>query len=156
MAQLEEIKREDIKDQERELIPNGKYRAVVVDSDVRLTKKAKEANDPSRGQYIYLELQLLDDPYKNRIVFDRINIINENETAVEIGRRTMAQLMDSIGLSTINDTQALHMKPFIVEVGTESSEQYEPSNVVKKYLPATQKNKSSVAPAQSGDPSIRF
>jgi hypothetical protein len=62
-----------------EPVPNGKYRAHIVDSEVKPTKDG-------RGKYLQLEWEILDGEYKGRKIWDRLNIVNPSETSQKIGR----------------------------------------------------------------------
>ena len=52
-----------------EVLPPGKYIAQIVNSDMRLTKDGT-------GQYLFLEIDVLEGPYQGRKLFDRLNLVN--------------------------------------------------------------------------------
>jgi hypothetical protein len=82
------------------LLPPGKYTVVVEKAEVKQTKKGD-------GHYVALVLSVLDGQYKNRKVFDRINIDNPNQQCVEIGFRCLAALGQALGLTKITDSNQL-------------------------------------------------
>jgi hypothetical protein len=82
------------------VIPPGKYPVVVEKAVVKATKT-------NTGHYLELTLSILDGPFKNRKVWDRINIQNPSSQCVEIGLRSLAALGQAIGLASISDTDQL-------------------------------------------------
>ena len=73
-----------------EVLPPGQYPAQIVDSETRVTKDGN-------GQYLWLEIDMLDGPYKGRKLFDRLNLINANPTTVEIAQRTLSAICHATG-----------------------------------------------------------
>ena len=52
-----------------EVLPPGKYLAQIVASEMRATKDGM-------GQYLYLEVDVIEGQYAGRKLFDRLNLIN--------------------------------------------------------------------------------
>jgi hypothetical protein len=73
-----------------DVLPPGKYLAQIVSSEMRPTKDGQ-------GQYLFLEIDILDGQYRGRKLFDRINLVNANHTAVEIAMRTLSSLCRAVG-----------------------------------------------------------
>lgn len=117
-------------------IPAGEYLASVVKSDVVLTKKAKEANNPNLGQLLKLQWKVLAGKYKGKILFTQINIVNENQQAVEIGEKEFATIRDALGVNNVTQTEQLHGIPALLTVGIESSANYPDKNVINFYKKA--------------------
>lgn len=111
-------------------LPAGEYLVMISDSEVKATKTGS-------GQYLQLSLQVLDAPYKGRLIFDRINIQNQSPTAQEIGQRALSALCHAVGILQVNDSAQLHNIPFIVRVSVRPDQQYGDSNEVKGYKSAT-------------------
>ena len=130
MALLPDLFRaEDVKadDKSFDLLPAGKYTAQIMKSEVRDTKAGT-------GKYINLQLQVIEGDYTNRVLFDIINIINQNETAQQIGQRQLKQLVEACDLTEIEDTTELHAIPVIITVGIEPEKNGWPAkNKIKKY-----------------------
>ena len=42
------------------------------------------------GKYLQLRLDIISGPYKNRVIFDRLNLQNPNDKAVEIAKKQLA------------------------------------------------------------------
>ena len=60
-----------------ELLPAGKYRAQIVESEMRVTRNGM-------GQFLWLMQDILDGQHKGRKIFDQLNLVNPNPTTVEI------------------------------------------------------------------------
>ena len=58
-----------------EPIPAGKYPAAITESEMKPTKNGS-------GSYLQLTFTVTDGPYKNRVLWARLNLNNPNATAV--------------------------------------------------------------------------
>ena len=134
-------------------VPPDKYPVVVEKAEVKTTKKGD-------GHYIELTLTILDGQYKNRKVWDRINIHNPNAQCVEIGLRSLAALGQAIGLASISATEQLINQVCIAhvkvkdgsnEVRTYSAVQgyVSPSQPVTQAAPVQQPPFTTPAPGQT-------
>ena len=121
-----------------EPLPQGKYNAMIIESTVKDTKAGT-------GQYLELVCQVLDGAHVNRKIWHRLNIVNPNPVAENIGRKDLAVLMSNLGLPPqMGDTQELHGKPFVMGLKISQRDGYEPSNDVSFTGPAT--NQPTAAP----------
>ena len=59
-----------------EPIKPGSYVAAIIESEMK-------DNSRGTGKFLQLTLQIIEGDYKNRRLWDRLNLINPNETAVE-------------------------------------------------------------------------
>lgn len=109
-----------------EVVPAGEYDAVIVASKVEPTKKGD-------GKMAVLELQILSGEYQNRKLFDRLNLWNPNEKAVQIARGTLSAICRAINVLQPKDTTQLHNKPLRVKVAVSDDPQYGKRNEVKGY-----------------------
>ena len=117
-------------DRSFEPLPKGKYTAMVVESTVKDTKAGT-------GKFIELVCQVIEGEHTNRKIWHRLNIVNPNKAAEDIGRKDLAVLMNNLGLSAhLTDTQELHGKPFIMGLKISQRDGYEPSNDVSFTAPA--------------------
>lgn len=108
-------------------IPNGEYPVMAVASEMRPTKAGT-------GQYLQLELEVMDGPYKGRKVWDRLNLDNPNEKAVQIAKAQFAALCTAVGVPTPQDSSQLHNRPVIAKVRVSPARDgYDASNDVKGY-----------------------
>lgn len=111
-----------------EVLPAGKYLVQILYSEMRPTRDGF-------GQYLYLELEILEGPYAGRKLFDRLNLVNDNETAVEIARRTLSSICRAVGQMQVKDSEQLHGIPLIADVRIRPPKgQYGESNSIR-YLP---------------------
>jgi hypothetical protein len=102
-------------------LPPGNYYVTVEKAEVKATKAGN-------GHYIKLQLSVLDAQYKNRKLFDNINIDNPNKDCVEIGLRQLASLGIALGMGSIADTDQLLGYHCIAKVAVKDG-----ANVVKAY-----------------------
>ena len=123
-------------------IPAGRYNAIITDSDIKETKSGT-------GQMLHLTWKITDGPMANRLVFDRINIVNQNPTAEEIGQRQFSTLCRAVGVMQVSDTQQLHGIPCVIRVAIkiDKTGQYPDSNDVKDYRQAGSVAPTAHAPA---------
>ena len=110
-------------------IPAGTYVAQIIDSDVKTTKAGT-------GQYLQLTWKVLDGPYHGRLVFDRLNIRNSNQTAEQIGQKALSSLCHVTGVLRLQDSSQLHSKPVQVRVTIRKDAEYGDQNEIKGYAQA--------------------
>jgi hypothetical protein len=111
-----------------EVLPPNKYLAQIVKSETRVTKDGA-------GQYLQVEIDVLDGPYKGRKLFDRLNLVNANPVTVEIAQRTLSAICHATGRMQVQDSEELHLIPFIADVQVLPPKNgYGESNKVR-YLP---------------------
>ena len=120
------------------VLPSGTYTAVIVASEYKQTKSGT-------GSYLELQLEIIDGQYQGRRVWDRLNLRNQNQTAVEIAMRTLASICKAIGIKTPRDSSELHNKPMSVKLVVKEYNGNE-SNEVKKYMPAERSQAKPAAP----------
>src|SRR5690606_23276797 len=92
-----------------EAIPSGQYPVMITASREKPTK----AGD---GAYIELEMTIQGGEYNGRKVFDRLNIRNKNQTAVDIAYSTLSAICHVTGRIAIQNTEQLHGVPFTAVV----------------------------------------
>ena len=120
-----------------EVYPAGKYLAQIVASEMRPTKDG-------RGQYLFLELDILEGQFAGRKLFDRLNLVNDNPDTVDIATRTLSSICRATGQMQVKDSEQLHLIPLIADVRVRPPKgQYGESNSIR-YLP---RNAAAPAPA---------
>ena len=120
-----------------ELYPAGKYLVQIIASEMRPTKDG-------RGQYLFLELDILEGPFAGRKLFDRLNLVNDNPDTVDIATRTLSSICRATGQMQVKDSEQLHLIPLIADVRVRPPKgQYGESNSIR-YLP---RNAAAPAPA---------
>lgn len=111
-----------------EVFPPGKYLVQIVASEMRPTKDGM-------GQYLFLELDILEGLYAGRKLFDRLNLVNPSQEAVQIAQRTLSAICRAAGKLQVNDSEQLHLIPLIADVRVRPPKcEYGESNSIR-YLP---------------------
>ena len=87
-------------------LPAGQYEMMIV----RSTTKATRNGD---GEYLELEMQVLNGQHANRRHWERLNLNNQNPTAVRIAEESLARLCRALNLDVVTNSEELHDKPFI-------------------------------------------
>lgn len=122
------------------VIPAGKYKVQVTDSDMKPTKNGD-------GQYLWLEMEILDGEYQGRKLWDRLNLVNPNQQAVEIAQRSLSALCHATGKLHVSDSADLHFIPVIATVKVRPAKgDYDASNEIRGYESAG--NVTPMAPRQ--------
>ena len=111
-----------------ELLPAGKYRAQIVESEMRVTRNGI-------GQFLWLMLDILEGEQKGRKIFDQLNLVNPNPTTVEIAQRTLSAICHATGKMHVSDSEELHLIPMTIQVKIKPPKNgYGESNAIA-YLP---------------------
>ena len=108
-------------------VPSGTYEAIIVDTETKATKAGT-------GRYLELTFEITGPEHSGRRIWERLNLDNPNEKAVEIAQRTLAQICHAIGLLTPKQPEELENKPLKIVVGIEEGTgQYGPTNRIKAF-----------------------
>lgn len=125
-----------------EVLPAGWYKCIIASSEEKPTKA-------QTGSYLELKIQVIEGEHANRTVFDRLNLNNPNQTAVDIANRALSAICHATGVLRPQTSHDLHDKPMMVKVALKpKTDAYEASNEVKGYEPIT--GASGVATLSSG------
>jgi hypothetical protein len=92
-----------------EPIPAGKYLAIITDSEMKPTKNGT-------GSFLELTLQVIDGPYKNRLLWSRLNLDNPNKQAMEIARAQLSAICRAVGVMQPKDSTEFHNLPVQITV----------------------------------------
>lgn len=139
--------------QSYELLPDGWYTATITKAEVAATKDGT-------GQYIKLRYDITGPSHQGRVVFGNLNIRNQSVKAEEIGRQQLGEVMRSIGLATLSDSDQLIGGTLQIKVATRPADgKYEAQNEVKGFkaaggsvAPMQQATKPAAAPTASKAP----
>jgi len=129
--------------QEFTAIPAGKYRAVILKSEWKPTKKG--------GQYLEFVIEILDPRFKGRRVWERLNLKNESQQAVDIANATLSSICRATGVMKANDSSQLHGIPFVVGL---KIKEYNgsPRNEPSSYESVESASAAAVAAPQANSP----
>lgn len=119
----------EVEPQTFETLPAGDYICEVVDSEMKETRAGT-------GQYLQLTLKVLQGNFAGRLLWDRLNVINPNEQAQNIGRQVLSALCHAAGKPNAQDSQQLHGIPVSVKVVAKDDPQRGLQNEVKGYKSA--------------------
>lgn len=121
-------------------IPQGKYLAIISDSEMKATKAGG-------GRYLQLTFQIIDGDHKGRLVWSRLNIENANAQTVKYARAELSAICRATGVMAPKDSVELHNLPLIISVGLKKrSDTSELTNVIRGY---ERKDAGKMAPAAS-------
>lgn len=125
-----------------DVLPAGKYRAQIVESEMRVTRNGM-------GQFLWLMLDIIEGPYQGRKLFDQLNLVNSNPQTVEIAQRTLSAICHATGKLQVNDSVDLHLVPMTIQVGVKPPKDgYSEKNTIRYLVP----EKAPVAPAYQAAP----
>lgn len=132
-------------DSNYELVPAGWYNATITKAEIKPTKAGT-------GQYIAIRYDITGPSQQGRIIFEQLNIKNPNPKAEEIGRSTLGEIMRSIGLTRVTDTDQLIGGSLQIKVTVKESDgQYEARNEAKGHK-AIAGNSSQLPTPQTTQP----
>jgi hypothetical protein len=128
MANLNGFNANEVEPTSFDVLPVGEYDACLVDSEMKATSKG--------GKMLVLKLQILNGPYQNRLLWDRLNLENASSQTVEIARSTLADICKAVGVTEPKDSVELHNKPLKIKVGIRPAKgEFSEQNQVKSYKP---------------------
>lgn len=108
-------------------IPDGNYTVVITQSEIKSTKSGT-------GSYLQLTFEVIDGPFKGRLLWVRLNLDNPNATAVQIARQELSAICRAVDVMKPQDSEDLHNVPLDVDVRSKKrSDSNEFTNVVKGY-----------------------
>jgi hypothetical protein len=96
-------------------IPAGKYLAILSNSEMKPTKSGS-------GTYLELTFQVLEGPYKNRLLWSRLNLDNPNKQAMQIAQGELSAICRSVGVMQPKDSVELHNVPLQITVKVKKRE----------------------------------
>ena len=107
-------------------LPEGQYVVIAIASEMKPTRTGT-------GEFLQFTLEVLDGPFKGRKIWDRMNLKNQNQTAVDIANRQLAAMCRAVGVIKPRESAELHNKPLLATVAVEVDDRKRESNVIKKY-----------------------
>ena len=129
-----------------ELLPAGWYTAQVTESEIVQLKTGL-------GQALKLTFEVLQDGYRNRKVWARLNVRHSGSPDAErIAQEHLRELCESVGVVRMQDTTELHNKPLQIKVKIrkDTTGQYEDQNEVTAYKAVGQGSAPVARPLAAG------
>ncbi len=108
-------------------LPEGKYLVHIAETEEKISGAG--------NKYLNLKLQILDGDYKNRFLWDIVNLWHPKDNVRDIASQTMASICRATGVLKPSTSEELHHKPLTASISLETDSQYGDQNRVKKYLP---------------------
>ena len=112
--------------QEFSALPEGQYVVIATASEMKPTKSGN-------GQFLQFTFEVLDGPQKGRKLWARLNLVNPNQTTVDIAQRELGAICRAVGVIKPSDSAELHNKPMFITVAVEIDDRKRESNIIKKY-----------------------
>jgi hypothetical protein len=78
-------------------IPAGKYLAVITATEMKPTKNGS-------GEYLQIELEVIEGPHKGRKLWDRLTLKHPNDLTVKIAKGTLSAICRAIGVMAPKDS----------------------------------------------------
>lgn len=126
-----------------ELIPAGRYVAIISDSEMKTTQSGT-------GEYLKLEFEIIDGEHKGRKLFANLNLNNPNAQAVQIARAELSAICRAVNVLQPKDSVELHNLPLTIKVGLEKrKDTNELQNRIKGY---ESKDAAVTKPVTAGGP----
>jgi hypothetical protein len=124
--------------QSRDVLPPGKYTVQIVASEWKTTKAGT-------GQYLSLEVDILEGEHAGRKIWTSLNLDNPNPKAVEIAEETLRDICVAQGKLGCDDSEELHFIPMTATVKVKPGDaNYGPKNEIGGFKPL----EGAVAPAR--------
>jgi hypothetical protein len=128
-----------------DLVPELEYPAQIVEASVAQPKSMD-------GYYLALVWRILEGPYENRQIWQRITYLHSSAQAQTIGRKTLKDLCTALAINEhVENTEVFLFKPARIRVGIEKDPDgvYEDKNKVKRILPFDPPQAAPVGPAST-------
>lgn len=148
MADLSGFDAEQVEpNQDFEPIPAGEYVAVAVNSEFKRTQSGN-------GEYLEITWEIMDGQFRGRRLWDRLNLKNPNEKAVQIAQGTLSSICRAVGVLRPRDSAELHNKPVLVKVELKerNDKPGQMTNEVKGYKPTSGTQPAPVGQAPQSAP----
>lgn len=108
-------------------VPPGDYVVHITGSEMVQTKAGT-------GEMLKLELEIIEGPSAGRKLFDRLNLVNPNQQAVDIAMRQLSALKHATNRLQVQNSEELHGIPMIAVVKVDPPRgEYGASNSIKTY-----------------------
>lgn len=103
--------KDEVEKSEFEALPSAEYLAAITDSSI-------DDNSKKTGRVLKLVFTVLEGQYKNRKIFNWLNVVNTtSDKAQLIARQELEKIQEAAGIdSVISDSCVLHNRPMIIRV----------------------------------------
>lgn len=117
-----------------EPLPVGEYKVILQSAEGPI----ETAN--GTGSYLKLRFRVIEGEYKNRLLFENLNLwrtgqSEKDKTTIRIAQSKLRDLCLAVGKAKIRDTSELLNKPLIVHLKIRDGGNYGPQNEITAYKP---------------------
>lgn len=130
----------EVKPNERPVLPAGEYDGVIIESEAYTTASEK-------FEAVKLTIVVASGAHQNFKLYDRLNFrrspnyngpwSDKDQQAVTIGGGNLSALCRAVNVLTPKDTSELHMKKFRFKVNVKNDPQYGMQNNIQAYNPVS-------------------
>lgn len=125
-------------------VPKGEYQVIIVESEKKPTSKGD-------GSLLNMVLQIVEGPFKNRKLYDRLNLWNKSEQATKIAQGTLSAICRAVNVLTPRNSDDLHNRTLTAVVDVKEY-QGNLRNEVKGYKPKQTGVVAPVTVTATGEP----
>jgi len=111
----------------RDPLPRGEYLAIV-------TENRMKATNSGTGEFLELDIQIVEGEFSGRRIWERLNIHNASEVAENIARAALKSISLACGIEALSDTDMLNDTPFTIVLDIDRKDPTR--NRVMGYRPA--------------------
>lgn len=117
-----------------EPLPVGEYKVILQSAEGPI----ETAN--GTGSYLKLRFQVIEGEYKNRVLFENLNLwrtgtSEKDKTTIRIAQSKLRDLCLAVGKAKIKDTSELLNKPLVVHLKVRDGGAYGLQNEITAYKP---------------------
>ncbi|MCY3017545.1 MAG: DUF669 domain-containing protein [Planctomycetota bacterium] len=131
-----------------EPIPAGKYVGVITATEMKPTKAGN-------GAFLELTFQIVEGEFKNRLLWARLNLENQNPLAVKIARAELSAICRAVAVMEPKDSCELHNLPLVITVKQKTDADGEVRNEIRAYGKRDTANPSKPGQATNATPPWR-
>ena len=131
-----------------DVLPVRQYVAQIVEASIQQPNSGD-------GYYLALTWKIIEGDYEGRQVWQRITYLHSSEQAQTIGRKTLKDLCDALGVNEqVKDAEVFLFKPVLIRLGIERDKQgvYPDKNRISRILPLEAKSEEPEQPEQPTKP----
>jgi len=109
MGMLSDIDLNDIEPSDFEPLQPGWYVCCIEQSEKKPTSKGN-------GHYLQLDMTVAAGPRKGKRLWERLNLWNPNQTAVNIAKASLKKLAAAVDIESLQDPSEMHFKYFEAKI----------------------------------------
>lgn len=112
-----------------ELLPEGKYLAMITESDMK-------DNSKGTGQLLVLVVTIIEGEHQGRKLWANLNLRHSNVDTVRLAQIELAAICKAVGVMTPKDSNDLHDRPMLITLKIDKRKDTgDLQNKISKYEP---------------------